>query len=288
MEICLNNFQKQLIISKKLSKFQFKQIKLMLKSDYIQEIWLGDCVDRLGGISNNTIDLIITSPPYFNAKEYSQFLSYDGYLDWLTGVFKKIFLVLKPGRMCCVNLSVIIEPRTKRNTESKRIPIPFHFVPLMEKIGYKFLEDIVWIKPEGSSKNRGGRFFQDRQPVQYKPNIINEYILVFQKPINGLIDKVLKKYVGKVKEDSLVKDNYDRTNIWYVNPKTRSKHPASFPLEIPEKLIRYYSYVGDLVLDPFSGSGTTLVAAKKLGRQFIGIEKDPDYYNIILENLELQ
>jgi DNA modification methylase len=225
----------------------------------------------------NSVDLIFTSPPYFNAKEYSHYNTYSDYLDWLKQVFSECYSVLKCGRMCCVNISVVIEPRVKQSEESKRIALPFHFVNLMETIGFKFLEDIIWVKPDGSAKNRNGRFFQDRQPVQYKPNIVNEYIFVFQKPMNGLIDKIVRNYTGDIKEKSLVKDGYERTNVWYINPETKSKHPAPFPLELSDKIIKYYSYVNDTVLDPFMGSGTTAISAINLNRNYIGFEKESIY-----------
>ena len=251
----------------------------------MQEVWLGDCLDLMNDIKKSSIDLIVTSPPYFNAKSYSSWKTYDDYLSWLDGVFRKAFNLLKDGRMCVVNLSVIIEPRLSRNYESRRLPIPFHFVPLMERIGYKFLEDIIWVKPEGSAKNRNGGFYQHRQPVQYKPNVVNEYILVFQKPMVGLIDKIVRSYRGEIKERSLVGDGYERTNMWYINPATKSKHPAPFPAELSNKIISYYSYENDIVLDMFGGSGTSAVSAKNLGRQFIIIEKEEVYYNSILDRL---
>lgn len=254
----------------------------------LNKIYNMDCLDGMNKMEHNSMDICITSPPYYNAKDYSQWNTYQEYLDDMMEVFKKIFDVLKSGRMCCVNISTVIQPRKSRNSESKRIPIPFHYVNMLEQIGFKFLEDIIWVKPEGSSKNRGGRFFQDRQPLQYKPNVVNEYILVFQKPTNGLIDKILKKYksLGDVYDRSLILGDYERTNIWFVNPQTKSKHPAPFPLEIPEKLIRYYSFENDNVIDPFIGSGTTAVACKNTNRNYIGFELNEDYFNMANKRLE--
>lgn len=245
----------------------------------MNKIILGDCLEKLKEIEDNTIDLVVTSPPYFNARDYSYFDTYEIYLDWLKDVFTITLNKLKAGRMCCVNISVIIEEREDRQHESKRIALPFHFVNLMENIGYKFLEDIIWLKPEGSAKNRNGGFYRHRQPIAYKPNIITEYIFVFQKRMDGLIDKLVRSYIGEQKELSLVKGNYEKTNVWRINPETNSEHPAPFPIDIPNKLISYYSYVGDTVLDMFSGSGTTAISAYNLGRNFICIEKDKDYYD---------
>lgn len=187
--------------------------------------------------------------------------------------------------MCVVNISTIIQPRISRNHESRRIPLPFHFVNIMEDIGFKFLEDIIWVKPEGSAKNRNGGFLRHRQPVAYKPNVINEYIFVFQKPMKGLIDKIVRSYTGEIKEKSLVEDGYERTNVWYMNQETKSKHPAPFPKELSDKLIKYYSYVGDTVLDPFMGSGTTALSCKTMNRNYIGFEIHEKYINIANDRL---
>jgi DNA modification methylase len=250
----------------------------------LNKVYIEDCLNGIKKIEDNTIHLIVTSPPYYNAKEYSHWQTYEEYLTWLKKVFQEGYRVLKNGRMCCVNISVIIEPRTNRNTESKRIALPFHFVNLMEEIGFKFIEDIVWVKPEGSAKNRNGRFSLDRQPVQYKPNIVNEYIFVFQKPMKGLIDKIVRGYSGETKELSLIEDGYDRTNIWYMNPKTKSNHPAPYPEELSDKCIKYYSYVSDIVLDPFMGSGTTSKSANKSKRNWIGFEIHQEY---VISNKEI-
>lgn len=252
----------------------------MLINIELNKVYNMDCLKGLKLLKNN-IDLVITSPPYYNAKCYSHWNTYEEYLQWIEYVFSLLYEKIKDGRMCCVNLSVILEPRKNRNSESKRIPLPFHFVCIMEKIGFKFLEDIIWVKPEGAAKNRNGRFFQDRQPVQYKPNVINEYILVFQKPSKYLIDNIVRSYKGEIKEKSLVSDGYDRSNIWYINPETKSKHPAPYPEELCDKLIKYYSYIGDIVCDPFMGSGTTAKMAIINNRNYIGFEINKDYYDMI-------
>lgn len=247
----------------------------------LNKIHRSDCISGMKEfIEDKSIDLIVTSPPYYNARDYSTWESYELFLEFLKDTFNECFRVLKDGRMCVVNISVIIQPRTKRSEESKRIALPFHFVNLMEEIGFKFIEDIVWVKPDGSAKNRNGRFFQDRQPVQYKPNIINEYIFVFQKPMNGLIDKIVRSYKGDIKAKSLVEDGYERNNVWHINPETKSKHPAPFPKEISDKLVKYYSYVDDVILDPFMGSGTTGLSCNSLERNYIGFEIHEEYIEI--------
>jgi DNA modification methylase len=249
-------------------------------------VFHSNCIEGLETLEI-PIQLTVTSPPYYNAKDYVYYKSYQEYLDILKTVFELVYKKTEDGRMCCVNLSNILLQRENRNSESKRIPIAFHFVPLMESIGWKFLEDILWIKPEGASKNRNGGFFQHRQPIAYKPNVINEYIFVFQKPSKGLIDKIVRNIDPLISENSKVGDDYERTNVWKINPETHIDHPAPFPEELSNRLIRYYSFVGDTVLDPFMGSGTTLLSAYKLNRKSVGFEIHKEYIELFEKRISI-
>lgn len=246
------------------------------------------CIKGLNQMKNEDkrVQLTITSPPYFNVKDYVNYTDYKDYLHTLKTVFTLVYDITDDGRMCCVNLSNILIQRLNRNCESSRVPLAFHFVPLMEEIGWKFIEDIIWVKPEGSAKNRNGGFFQHRQPVAYKPNIVNEYIFVFQKPSKYLIDKIVRNYDAVTSHNSKVNDSYERTNIWKINPETKSKHPAPYPETLVENLIRYYSFCGDCILDPFVGSGTTVVCAFKLNRKSIGFEIHKKYIDLFEDRMK--
>jgi len=252
----------------------------------VNKVYNESCLETIEKLDNESVDLVFTSPPYYNVKDYVAYDSVDAYMKSMEEIFSSIFLKIKKSRMCVINVSPIIIPRSKRSEQSRRIPIPFYFVPMMENIGYEFLEDIIWEKPDGAAKNRNAGFYVHRKPVAYKPNLVAENILVFKKPAPFLIDKVLRGYSGETLKRSLVEDGYERTNIWKINPETTSKHPAPFPLELAEKVIRYYSYLGDLIYDPFMGSGTTLLAAKKLGRKWIGSEIHQLYCEIAQERLK--
>jgi len=262
------------------TKIEPSTIYKIITSDYT--ITNCCCIQGLTDLKNENkkVQLTITSPPYYNVKDYVTYTDYKEYLQTLTNVFTLLYEITDDGRMCCVNLSNILIQRENRNCESSRIPLAFHFVPLMEDIGWKFIEDIIWIKPEGAAKNRNGGFFQHRQPVAYKPNIINEYIFVFQKPSKFLIDKIVRGYDAITSLNSKVSDGYERTNVWKINPETKSKHPAPYPELLVDNLIKYYSFCGDLILDPFVGSGTTLLSAFKLNRKSLGFEIHKDYINI--------
>lgn len=119
------------------------------------------CIEGLTNMKNENkkIHLTITSPPYYNVKDYVNYSCYKEYLDTLKNVFTLIYEITEDGRMCCVNISNILIQRESRNSESSRIPLAFHFVPLMEEIGWKFIEDIIWLKPEGASKKQKWRIF---------------------------------------------------------------------------------------------------------------------------------
>ena len=253
----------------------------------INNFTLGDCREIMKLIDKDSVDLTWTSPPYYNAKEYSTWPTYDDYLEFLTEVFSEVFRITKDGRMCVVNLSPVIVPRKSRAHESRRMAIPFHFFNIMESMGWKYIDDIVWVKPEGAAINRNGGFFQHRKPVAYKPNVVSETIFVFQKPAPFLIDKVVRSYEGETLSNSLVEDGYERSNVWKINPETSSKHLAPFPIELSDKVIKYYSYVGDVVLDPFMGSGTTAVSCVRNNRDFIGLELHQEYIDMATSRLGL-
>lgn len=244
-------------------------------------LWLmqGDCLERMKEIADGSVDLVVTSPPYFNAREYSYYRSYEEYLSFLANCFIECRRLMSRSSYLCINVSPVITSRESRNKKSKRHAIPQNLTTALESIGFEFLDDIVWVKPDGAVKNRNGSFFRSRKPKSYKPNCVTENILIFQRDDSGLIDKHLK-------ESDLVPDGYERTNVWHINPDTRSKHSAPFPIELPRKLVSYYSYSGEVVLDPFMGSGTTGVACANLGRKFIGIELDQGYFNIAKERIE--
>jgi DNA modification methylase len=239
-----------------------------------------DCITGIKKLQTNSVHLTWTSPPYYNAKAYSEWPTYSDYLEFLKDVFSEVFRVTEEGRMCIVNLSPVIVPRVSRNHESHRLPIPYDFFPIMQRIGWKYLDDIVWVKPEGAAINRNGGFFQHRQPVAYKPNIVNEYIFVFQKPSKYLIDKIVRSYDAVTASNSKVVDGYERTNVWKINPETASKHLAPYPKQLSDKIVKYYSYVGDIVLDPFMGSGTTAISCVDLKRQYLGVEIHQEYINM--------
>ena len=251
----------------------------------IANVITGDAEDVLAQ-SLPQVHLTFTSPPYYNARGYSQFESYREYLGKLHNIFELVHELTYEGRFLVVNTSPVIEPREKRSKSSNRYAIPFDLHCLLKLIGWEFIDDIVWVKPEASVKQRIGGFLQHRKPLGYKPNPITEYLMVYRKKTDRLIDWNMKQYPEDIIEQSKISDDFPTNNVWKISPKSSKDHPAVFPQELADNVIKLYSYKGDIVLDPFCGSGTTLVSAIHLGRRGIGIEKNDEYTPIIHKRVQ--
>ena len=197
--------------------------------------------------------------------------------------------MLNEGRFFVLNVSPVLIRRASRSEASKRIAVPFDFHRLFIEEGFEFVDDIIWVKPEGAgwATGRGRRFAADRNPLQYKPVPVTEYVLVYRKKSDRLIDWLIRKHQDQqAVADSKIADGYEVTNIWKITPAHCKEHPAIFPLELAEKVITYYSFKNDVVLDPFGGTGTTAKAAVKLGRRFVTFEMERKYIDLIKKQFE--
>ena len=248
-------------------------------------IGMGDSEELLKELPASSVDLVFTSPPYYNAKpEYAEYLSYEEYLLKMKKIIHECARVLSEGRFFVLNVSPVLIRRASRNEASKRIAVPFDFHRLFIEEGFEFVDDIIWVKPEGAgwATGRGRRFAADRNPLQYKPVPVTEYVLVYRKKKDKLIDWLIRKHPDQeAVEASKIEDGYEVTNIWKITPAHCKEHPAIFPIELAEKVIKYYSFKNDVVLDPFGGTGTTARAAAMLGRRFATFEMDAKYVDII-------
>ncbi len=254
-------------------------------------IALGDSEEILSTLPAESIDLVFTSPPYYNAKpEYADYITYEEYLLKLRRILRATYRVLAEGRFFVMNISPVLIRRTNRTESSKRIAVPFDVHRLFIEEDYEFIDDIIWEKPEGAgwATSRGRRFAADRNPLQYKPVPVTEYILVYRKKTDKLIDWNIRAHPDPdLVESSHIGDDYEKTNIWRISPSYDKRHPAIFPVELAEKVIAYYSFKKDVVLDPFAGIGTVGKAASKLDRRFVLIEREKDYIDIIRQEAKL-
>lgn len=242
-------------------------------------ILYGDCEKTLLSLPRGCTQLIFTSPPYYNAREYSDYHSYKEYLNKMKKVFVSCHNVLEDGRFLIVNVSPVITKRPGREFESVRYPLNFDFHRILEEAGFTFIDEIQWIKPEPCVPNRNGGYEQTRKPLSYKPNCITESIMVYRKKANFLLDVNVSDYK---KYDKFPNEKIDSTNCWYISPTYNKNHPAVFPEELCRRILKYYSFEGDTVLDPFAGSGTFGKVALRMKRIPILCEINKEYTNLIL------
>jgi adenine-specific DNA-methyltransferase len=240
------------------------------------KILLGDCLKLLKNISDESIDLTITSPPYNIGKEYEDILPIDEYIDWCIKWIKEIYRITKSNGTFWLNLGYL-----KIENIGTSIPIPYL---LWNKIPFYLNQEIIWNYEAGvSCKNRFSPrnekwLFYVKDNKNYTFNL--DDIRIPTKYPN-------QKKNGKLKCNILGKNPGD---VWHIakitsgknrSSKERTEHPAQFPEEIIERIIKVSSNINDIILDPFIGSGTTAVVANRLNRKFIGFEKNEYYYNII-------
>jgi len=253
-------------------------------------IILGDSESMLLELPAGSVDLVFTSPPYYNARlEYTDYITYEEYLLKLKKIIQNCHHVLSEGRFFVMNVSPVLVRRTNRSEASKRIAVPFDVHQLFVSEGFDFIDDIIWVKPEGAgwATGRGRRFAADRNPLQYKSVPVTEYVLVYRKKTDKLIDWSIRAHPQQdLVKESRIPDDYERTNIWKIKPAHDKRHPAVFPLELAQKVISYYSFKNDVVLDPFAGIGTTAIAAIKLKRRFVMIEENPQYVKYMKNDIK--
>jgi site-specific DNA-methyltransferase (adenine-specific) len=258
----------------------------------MNKIFLKSC-ENMEEIKDGKVDLIITSPPYWNAIDYDIHTldntkwfrtrkgeEYEKFLDWLKRCFKECYRVLSSGKFCCVVIGTVLY-------NGKHYPLPQHFISLMENIGYEFHQDIIWHKVTGGVK-RAGVTIQNPYPGYYCPNIMTEYILIFKKPGERIYKNRTKteKEENKIPIDDLFTKEL-ANNIWHIAPVPPNQydHPCPFPEEIPYRIMKLFSYAGDLVLDPFLGIGTTIKVANVLHRRWVGYEINEKYIRISEQRL---
>ena len=258
---------------------------VVVRSELRNTILQGDAEETLADLPAESVDLVFTSPPYFNARpDYTEYAAYEEYLGKMRRVIQQCHRLLSEGRFFVINVAPLLIRRTNRNESSRRIAVPFDLHRIFIEEGFDFVDDIIWEKPSGAgwATGRGRRFAADRNPLQYKAVPVTEYVLVYRKHTDKLIDWNIRTHHDQdAVARSRVGDDYERTNIWKISPAYSKDHPAIFPPELVDRVIKYYSFEGDVVLDPFAGSGTLGRVAAQLHRTFVLSEMDPEYIEVI-------
>lgn len=245
------------------------------------KVIFGNCMN-MEELKDESVHLIITSPPYFNAPfDYKElFENYDQYLGVIKRMAKESYRVLQNGRIFTLNIDDML-------VNGQKYPITADAIKIFQSIGFRYRDKITWKKPDGYLRisKRSGVLLQNPYPMYYYPDNLLESIVIFQK---GKFDyrSITKKAreLSKIDKKEFQNNNWHKT-IWEITnvlPGSKlEKGVAAFPEELPYRLIKLFSYVGETILDPFLGSGTTMKMARQLKRNSIGIEIIRNLENII-------
>lgn len=239
--------------------------------EYLNTIILGTA-ENMKEIPSNSVHLMVTSPPYNVSKEYDEDLSLGEYLTLLENSFKEVFRVLVNGGRACINVANL--------GRKPYIPLSDYISKLMIDIGFYMRGEIIWNKGASASPSTAWGSWQSASNPTLRD--IHEYILIFSKGDY--------KRERKEKEDTITKEQFIEwtKSIWTFQAESAKRvgHPAPFPEELPFRLIQLYSFKGDIILDPFMGSGTTAIASLKSKRNFIGYEISKEYIELAKKRIE--
>jgi len=261
----------------------FEEFEIPKKIEFKQQSIEKDKLNRfyckssevMDEVPDDSVHLMITSPPYNVGKEYDNDLTLDEYLALLTRVFSEVKRKLVTGGRACINMANI----------GRKPYIPLHamVIEIMLDLGFLMRGEIIWDKSaSGGGSCAWGSWRSASNPVLRD---YHEYILVFSKDSYS-------KNKKQVKKDTIERDDFIEwtRSVWKfpaVNAK-RIGHPAPFPIELPHRLINLYSYEGDVVLDPFAGSGSTAIAAIQNKRNFICYDIKQEYIDLAKKRISNQ
>ncbi len=234
----------------------------------------------MDAIEDASVHLVVTSPPYWDLKDYGDPLQmglgqdYQDYLREMGKVADELHRVLVPGRYVCWVIGTRVSDGDMKH-------IPAESIRIFEARGFTFKKEIIWVKPKGTQGlwQRGTtQFLKDKPfPTCVNLNIQHEYILILQR-----------EGTSPLRTDYRLRETFIKQtawSVWELAVSMTKGHPAPFPLELPRRLIELYSWPDETVLDPFLGTGTTLVAARDLGRNGIGYEVSEAYCQLAVETI---
>ena len=281
------------LISENNGYVENKRNVLLSVNETLQNVYIKDA-RNMSELEDDSIHLMITSPPYFDAKLYSKepiggdlgnIHNLDKWFVEIGKVWKEVLRVLQPGRKAFINI-MNLPIRTENGFRS--LNIVGKTIDICEDIGFIFRREIIWQKTNSVRAHFGTYPY----PGNILINYAHEFILEFEKPA----PKNYKKYAHltkEQKEESKIDKDFwieiKKSDVWVMKPEKSGdnrNHPAPFPYELPYRLIKAYSFVGETILDPFLGSGTTLVAARDLKRNGAGYEINPELANEAIKRIK--
>ncbi len=228
--------------------------------------------EEMAQLPDACVHLMVTSPPYNARKEYDKDLTLEEYLGVLERIFRETFRVLVPGGRACVNVANL--------GRKPYIPLNAFISLMMVEIGFLMRGEIIWDKGSSAgSSTAWGSWLSASNPTLRD---VHEYILVFSK---GQFRRQKNGANSTIERDDFLEFT---KSVWQFPTESASRigHPAPFPVELPRRLIELYTFSGDVILDPFMGSGTTAIAALDTGRHYVGYELDEAYAGLAQKRLQ--
>ena len=221
-------------------------------------------------IPDNGVALAFTSPPYNVGKEYDDNLSLEAYLDLIRSVATEVHRVLRPGGRYVVNVANL--------GRKPYIPVHSYFYSVHTNVGFLPMGEVIWRKSAGASGSCAWGSWQSAKSPRLRD--IHEYLLVFAKQSYSRPDRG---------ESDIERDEFleSTLSVWEIAAESAKRvgHPAPFPVALADRVIRLFSYVDDVVLDPFAGSGTTCLSALQNGRHYVGYDIEPGYCDLARERI---
>lgn len=265
----INHDSSKFYNSKLYSELEKSETIDIIENDFPEELEnqliLGSA-ENMKELPDNSVHLMITSPPYNVSKEYDDDLSLKEYLQILENSFKETYRVLVNGGRACINVANL--------GRKPYIPLSDYISQMMLNIGFNMRGEIIWNKAASASPSTAwGSWQSAANPILRD---VHEYILVFSK---GDYKREKGNKVNSISKEQFMEWT---KSIWTMNAESarRIGHPAPFPEELPFRLIQLYSFKGDIILDPFIGSGTTAVSAVKSDRKFVGYDISKEYIDL--------
>jgi site-specific DNA-methyltransferase (adenine-specific) len=246
--------------------------------DGLARVLRGDSARLLEAVAHVGVNLVVTSPPYglgvdYGRAGYADDQPYAEYLEWVETWATTLLHVAAPDGRACINIPL------DSNKGGKRA-IYADYMRIFRAVGWSYQTSIVWNEQNISRRTAWGSWLSPSAPFVTAPV---EMVAVFHK--GSTFRRPAQGRRGDITRDEFLAWTLGVWNFAGANPR-RVGHPAPFPEELPRRLIKIYSYPQDLVLDPFAGSGTTLIAAKRLGRPSIGVEINPKFCDLTVRNLQ--
>jgi len=262
-------FYKRRLFEAEINKSSTKEINLV-QSSHLNRIFCKSSENMLE-LPDSSIALMITSPPYNVGKDYDLDLTLEEYLAFLKRVLNETARVLIPGGRIALNVANL--------GRKPYIPLNAYIVRLASSLGLLMRGEIIWIKGQGATGSCAwGSWMSAGNPTLRD---LHEYILIFS---NGRLDRPVKGKSTIDREEFMAAT----TSVWNIKPESAKRvgHPAPFPVALVSRLINLYSFEGDVILDPFMGSGTTAIAAIESARNFVGYETNPEYVEMAYRRVE--